>query len=145
MMVMTDSDLRAAIKASAPLRALIDAGADSDVADALNAAAMLPVPVTVASLTAAAPQTLAAIAAGANPLSEIEVIAARVRAGDAEGIARWADLLTALGKMPPAEHAAVLALAAGAAPVALITADQVSRAFAGLRGGKVAPLNWEAV
>lgn len=104
---MTDSELLAAIKANATAKKEADAGNDAGVADTLNAALPAAVPIITALLMQAAPTTLTAIASGGNPLSEMEVIAARVRERDAAGIGSWAATLHLLGKMNDAEFAAV--------------------------------------
>jgi hypothetical protein len=130
---MTDTELLTAIKASDSLKALADAGRDNDIADAINAAQPAAVPITVASLAAAAPTTLAGIGAGANYLSDLEVIASRIRAGDATGIGSWADTLLMLGKMSQTEHTAVEALVAKAATPDTIDHSQVSRVLNAIR------------
>lgn len=130
---MTDSELLTAIKASESLKALADVGRDNDIADAINVAQPAVVPVTTASLAQAAPQTLAAIASGSNPLSEMEVIASRVRANDAVGIGQWATTLLMLGKMSQAEHTAVEALVSKAATPDTIDHTQVSSVLNAIR------------
>lgn len=130
---MTDSKLLTAIKASESLKALADVGRDNDIADAINVAQPAVVSVTTASLAQAAPQTLAAIASGSNPLSEMEVIASRVRANDAVGIGQWATTLLMLGKMSQAEHTAVEALVSKAATPDTIDHTQVSSVLNAIR------------
>ena len=145
---MTDTELLAAIKASTSLKALADAGRDNELADAINATQPTAVPITTAALAQAAPTTLAAIGAGANYLSDLEVIASRIRAGDAVGIGSWADTLLMLGKMAKTEHDAVEALVLAAATPSTIDHSQVSRALNAIRpegkhGQIVAlPINW---
>ncbi len=124
---MTDSALLAAIKASTTAKAQADAANDSGVADTINAGLPKPVPITTTALLQAAPQTLEAIAAGASPLSEMEVIASRVRDGDAAGIGNWAATLHLLTKMNDTEFAAVNSLVAAATAGDSVDHSQVSR------------------
>lgn len=150
---MNAADIRAACKASQPLRDMIDAGDDAGAAAALTEALGTPVPVTVAALAQAAPTTLAAIAGGTNPMSELEAVAARIREGNAEAVARWADVLVMLGKMTNEEYTAVQALTAAAMPIGRVSADDVSAAFFDIRpqpegnplGRLAVPLDWNEV
>jgi hypothetical protein len=146
---MTDSDLLTLIKGSAAFKSLADQGLDNELADAINASFPAAVPITVGSLTAAAPITLAAIAGGQNPLSEMDVIASRIRAGDAAGVGQWADTLLMLGKMSQTEHDAVERIVSAAAAPDSVSHDQVSRVLNAIRptdpahGHIVAlPINW---
>lgn len=146
---MTDADLLTLIRGNESYKALADAGADAALADAIQATLPAAVPVTIAALQQAAPQTLAAIAAGVNPLSEMEVIAARVRAGDAAGIAAWAGTLRLLNKMPAEELTAVEALVAAAITSDSVGHEQVSRVLNGIRpvvdgAIRALPINWGA-
>lgn len=146
---MTDADLLTLIKGSAAFKSLADQGLDNQPADAINASFPAPVPITVGLLTTAAPTTLAAIAAAQNPLAEMDVIAARVRAGDYAGVGQWATTLQMLGKMSQSEHDAVEALVSAAAVPDSVTHEQVSRVLNTIRptdpthGHIVAlPINW---
>lgn len=130
---MTDADLLTLIKGSATYKALADQGQDNAIADAIMASFPAAVPVTIASLTAAAPTALATIASGANPMSEMEVIASRVRSGDAQGVGLWANTLLMLKKMSQAEHDAVEALVTAAAQPDSVAHDQVSRVLNAIR------------
>lgn len=130
---MTDADLLASIKASTAFKSLADQGLDNELADSINAAQPAAVPLTIAALQTAAPQTLAGIASGTNPLDEMEVIASRVRAGDAQGVGLWANTLLMLNKMSQAEHDAVEALVAKAATPDSVTHEQVSRVLNAIR------------
>lgn len=67
----------------------------------------LPKPVTIQDLVASAPNTIKAL-----PDADLEPIAARVRAGDRDGIQRWADVLLLRSAMSQTEHDAVTALLA---------------------------------
>jgi hypothetical protein len=147
-------NILATIKASAELRKLADAGQDAQVADSIAATLQQPQPITVAALTQAAPQTLATIASGTNPLAEIDVIASRVRAGDWLGVGAWADTLLMLGKMTAGEHTAVEVLVAAATVNESITHEQVSAALNAIRphaaaadggGARALPINWDAI
>lgn len=130
---MTDTELLALIKGSAAFKALADQGLDNQLADAINASFPAPVPISVGSLTAAAPTTLAAIAAAQNPLAEMDVIASRVRAGDAAGVGQWATTLLMLGKMSQAEHDAVERLVSAAAVPDSVSQQQVSSVLNAIR------------
>lgn len=149
--MMTDDELLNAIKASTDLKSLADEGRDNEVADSISASLPAAVPITVASLAGAAPATLTAIAGGANPLSEMEVIASRVRAGDSAGIGQWAATLLMLQKMSKSEHDAVEALVIAAAEPDPVTHEQVSRVLNSIRpkgdhGQTVAtPITWSQV
>lgn len=130
---MTDADLLTLIKGSDAFKALADAGRDNELADAINASLQAAVPVTVTALAGAAPNTLATIAGGSNPMSEMEVIASRVRAEDAAGIGQWATTLLMLQKMSQAEHDAVEALVSAAAPPDTVSHQQVSSVLNAIR------------
>lgn len=130
---MTDADLLALIKGSTAFKALADQGLDNQLADAINASFPAAVPITVASLTAAAPNTLASIASGQNPLSEMDVIAGRIRANDPAGVGQWATTLLMLAKMNQAEHDAVEKLVSAAAVPDTVTHEQVSRVLNAIR------------
>lgn len=130
---MTDADLLTLIKGNASFKSLADQGLDNQLADAINAAQPAAVTLTIAALQTAAPQTLAGIASGTDPLAEMEVIASRVRAGDAQGVGLWANTLFMLTKMPQAEHDAVEALVGKAATPDSVTHDQVSRVLNAIR------------
>lgn len=143
---MTTQEILAAIKADSALRAHADVGSDNAIADALNATFPVPVPVSVQAVAAAAPQTMAAIASAPDPMSEMEVIASRIREADIGGMSRWADILSMLGKMPSGEHAAVQALVAAAVPVESVSINQVSQALRPHRPeGRALPINWDSV
>lgn len=145
---MTDADLLTLIKGNASYKSLADEGRDNDLAAAINASQPAAVPVTISALQTAAPNTLASIAAVTNPLSEMEVIAARVRNNDAAGIGQWASTLLMLTKMSQAEHDAVEAIVAKAAAPDSVSHDQVSRVLNAIRpkgdhGQVVAtPITW---
>lgn len=146
---MTDSALLAAIKASATAMAQADAGSDALVAATINAAIPAAVPITTASLMSAAPTTLATIASGGNPLSEMEVIASRVRDGDAAGIGNWAATLHLLKKMNDAEFGQVEAIVAATAADS-VDHFQVSRVLEPFRrdadgAARAVPLDWSKV
>ena len=144
-------DILAAIKSHENLKTLADNGQDSAIADAINASLARPTPITVQSLSAAAPTTLEAIAAGQNPLAEIDVIASRVRASDWDGVGAWADTLHLLGKMSDAEHSAVEALVTAANVVSQpVTHDQVSAVLNAVRpvvedAIRATPINWSVI
>lgn len=130
---MTDAALLATIKGSAAFKTLADQGQDNALADAINAAQPVAVPLTITALQTAAPQTLAGIASGTNPLAEMEVIASRVRAGDAQGVGLWANTLLMISKMTQSEHDAVEALVSKAATPDSVTHEQVSRVLNAIR------------
>lgn len=130
---MTDADLLTLIKSSATFKGLADQGSDSQLADAINASFNPAVPITAAALMAAAQTTLTAIAGGQNPLTEMDVIASRIRDNDPAGIGQWATTLLMLGKMSQAEHDAVELLVAAAARPDSVTHEQVSRALNAIR------------
>ena len=144
---MTDSALLAAIKASAAAKAQADTGNDSGVAATITAGITGPTPITFAALMTAAPTTLTAL----KTPSELEPIAARLRANDFVGIGAWADALTALTTMSPTEHTAVEALVAAASIVPdSVDHNQVARVLAPYRvdANGVArglPINWSNV
>lgn len=146
---MTDENLLTLIRGNESYKALADTGADAELADAINAAIPAPEPVTIAALQQAAPQTLVAVAAGGDPLSELEVIASRVRDGDVPGIAAWAGTLTLLGKMPSDELTAVNALCAAAQTRDSVDHLQVSAVLNPIRPRRegddsplALPINW---
>lgn len=126
-------DILQIIKLNESFRDLADSGQDSALAAAIQETLPQRQPITIANLRSAAPQTLAAIANGQNPLAELEVVASRVRADDPLGVLGWAETLAMLGKMPDAEFVAVSALAAAAAPVETISHTQVSAALSAVR------------
>ena len=130
---MTDADLLTLIKGNASFKSLADQGLDNQLADAINAAQPAAVTLTIAALQTAAPQTLAGIASGTDPLAEMEVIASRVRSGDAQGVGLWANTLLMLTKMSQAEHDAVEALVSKAATPDSVTHEQVSRVLNAIR------------
>jgi hypothetical protein len=144
---MTDTELLILIRGNAAYKTLADAGSDNALAEAITAALPVSVPITVTSLAGAAPQTLASIAGGSNPLSEMEVIASRIRDGDAAGIGSWAATLALIGKMSATEHTAVEELVTAATVSSSVNHDQVSRVLAPLRPTvdgalRANPINW---
>lgn len=146
---MTDQEIINAIKASPALQSLANAGYDDALAKAIDATLHKGTPITTGALSQASPHTLAAIASGTNPLSEMEVIASRVRAGDSQGVGSWASTLNMLGKMPDSELAVVNALIAGTVGDA-VEHTQVSATLAPLRHNddgtiRVIAINWSAV
>ncbi len=126
-------NILATIKASEDFRKLADAGHDAQLADELQATIPAVVPITAGMLAQAAPQTMQSIAGGQNPLSEMEVVAARTRAQDWLGIGAWADMLLMLGKMPQAEYDAVEELVKAAVPGETVSATQVTAELATIR------------
>ena len=144
---MTDAALLAAINASTTAQGQANIGNDSGVAVTINAGQPQPVPVTFSALANAAPLTLKALGGPTN----LEPIAARLRAGDNPGIQAWADILYALGTMAATEHAAVTPLVnAASVPVPNVNQSDVSRVLAQYRTGadgvaRAQPLNWSIV
>ena len=139
------------IKASSALKALADAGHDNLLADELNAGQSQSVPITIQTLMLAAPQTLAAIGSGADPVVNLDAIASRIRSADWTGVGSWADVLLALGKMPTAEHAAVESLVTAANVVSMpVTHDQVSALLNPYRldsegVARATPIDWSKI
>lgn len=144
---MTNADLLNAIHADENLRKLADSGQDGAIADAINSVAAPGAPITAALLAKAAPKTMAAIAASPNPLSEMDVIAERIRQSDSSGIGQWADTLLMLGKMSQSEHDAVELLVSAAKPPEPVSHAQVSAVLNLLRptvgdAVRALPINW---
>ena len=148
---MTDAQLLSAIKANPAWKTLADAGSDSTLSDAMNAAQPVAVPITVAGLMGAAPTTLASLSTAADPISQLEVIAGRVRAGDSAGVGSWADILLLKGIMSQSEHTAVQSLVAAATgSTALVGHSQVSAALNSIRpvvdgAPRATPIDWSQV
>jgi hypothetical protein len=127
---MTDLSLLAAIKASMPAMSQADAGNDSGVATTITAGITQPTPFNFTSLMGAAPTTLGTL----KLPSELEPIAARLRASDWAGIGAWADALLAASVMPSGEHTAVDALVTAASiPPDSVDHNQVARVLAPYR------------
>ncbi len=122
---MTDEELKAAILASP---AAVEAASAGKIADTVAVLKGKPVPVTIESLAAAAPDTMKALSGSADAFTEAEEIVSRILNSDVQGIGRWSQTMKLIGKMSDVEFAAVSALVAAAAVIP-VDDNQVARAI----------------
>ena len=133
------------IKADTALKTLADQGLDNVISDVINAELPRSQPITIKALMMAAPVTLSALPSA----TDLDVVAARIRAADWVGVGAFADVLLAKGVMPETEHTAVEALVTAANVVSVpVTHEQVTEVLIAIRPRdedgviRATPIDW---
>ena len=128
---MNEKELLSLIASTPELKALADAGQDAALSDAINADIPAAVPITIESLTTAAPTLFSVASDSPSPLSELSILMGLVASQNVTSLSTITNALLYAGKIPQKEADEVVSLIelATRKPVEHVSVSKVLREF----------------